>query len=169
MEVLTLFGRGAGTETVCKSVILIGVIPMPFLTSRLWECFFYGIPAFDYFCFHFHSIIHIHVPFFSVIKFERKRSGITWHYWLEGKLIRVPFKNCFFFFLSSLGWNGLKRDSTSTVNPLKSLNLKLRKKSFIFVREGGGGRSLISVWPSHTHCTVRWTKLEKVRRVFDWM
>ena len=77
----------------------------------------YTLAAFDYFFPYFNSIIYPTAILFYSQNWEKAHR--EWQFWLERKLMMVygrrwgSYQKLTFFLSSSLGWNGLKKDSTS--------------------------------------------------------
>ena len=108
---------------------------VPDLHSRILFC---TLTAFDYFFSYFDLIIY--PPAVLHCSQNREKAHREWHFWLGAKLMMVQgwrwgsFQKLSFFPSSRLGSNGLMKDSTSTMNTSKQLNIKLTNKSFVFVQ-----------------------------------
>ena len=111
--------------------------------AHSWLAFdniFCTLAALDYFS--SYSNLIIDPPAILLCSQNWEKALREWQFWLEEKLMMVEgrrwgsFQKLTFFLPSSLGSNGLKKDSTPTGNTLKQLNLKLMDRSFVFVRAG---------------------------------
>ena len=103
--------------------------------------FFCSLPVFNCLFSYFDLIIYPSAILPSSQNWEKARR--EWQFWLEGKLMMVQgrrwgsFQKLTFLLPSGLGSNSLKKDSTSIVNTLRWLNLKLMIFDDGF-RTGGG-------------------------------